>query len=91
MLVEHSDLVAEVESIVDQLPDPPDGKHVIESKPGHTPMLLDGNHRATAIALHLLRTGEFVPVPAYVAKPTYVPFTSLDERLQAVIFEYRHT
>ena len=53
-------------------------------------MLLDGNHRATAIALHLLQTGELVPMPAYVGFETYVPFTSLDERSQAVMYEHRY-
>ncbi len=32
----------------------------------HKPRVLDGNHRATAIALHLLENEEYIPIEAYI-------------------------
>lgn len=36
------------------------------------PYVADGNHRATAAALHLLQTNEYVPQPAFLAVRQYV-------------------
>lgn len=53
------------------------------------PRVVDGNHRATAIALHLLRTGEYRPQRAYlgiganpVVRPLYQRVRGILERLR---------
>ena len=41
---------------------------VVRTRRGRTPwVVVDGNHRATGVALHSIETGEYVPQTAYVA------------------------
>lgn len=76
-LAEHPDLVSEVEAIAEDLPETPDGKLILEAGFRRPPMLIDGNHRATALALYLLRTGEFVPMEAYIGFPERAALSSV--------------
>jgi hypothetical protein len=53
------------------------------------PRVADGNHRATAVCLHLLRTGEYRPQCAYLGIGKNPVLTPLYERIHGVIFRAR--
>jgi hypothetical protein len=55
---------------------------IVRTRRGATPWyVVDGNHRATAVALHLLETGEYDPVSAYVAVTANPVLRPLVERI----------
>lgn len=90
MLAEHAELVSTVEAIAEELPETPDGKLILEAGLHHPPMLIDGNHRATALALHLLRTGEFTPIEVYIGFPERVVLSSVISRALMQVCRFRH-
>lgn len=90
VLAEHDDLVAAIELIADELPRRPDGPLVLVSRPDGGLRVVDGNHRATALALHLLRTGEFVPLETYVGFQAGDRLPSIVGRVRALRFSIRH-
>lgn len=62
----------EVDSIIDG------GNLILFKSNGlRTPYVVDGNHRATAIALHLFETGEYKPTRAYLGLKTSSVFRSI--------------
>lgn len=90
VLAEHAELVSTVEAIAEELPETPDGKLILEAGLHHPPMLIDGNHRATALALHLLRTGEFTPIEVYIGFPERVVLSSVISRALMQVCRFRH-
>lgn len=66
------------------------GALVVKTRRGYTPwFVVDGNHRAVAIALHLLESGEYDPIEAYLgvtANPVVGPF---QQRLRGIIDRLR--
>lgn len=90
VLLDHDELVRDIKSIAQGLPESLDGKLVLEASLRRPPMFIDGNHRATAIALHLLRTGDFVPIETYVGFARDVPFASAVNRLQAIKYRLQY-
>lgn len=90
VLSDHDELVMKVESIAQRLPELPDGKLVLKAGLRHPPMLIDGNHRATALALHLLRTETFVSIEIYVGFPKDIPFASAVNRLQVIKYRLQY-
>lgn len=62
------------------------GALVLTTPRGYTPWVVaDGNHRATARALHLLETGEYDPQPAFLAVTANPVLKPLYERLGGVL------
>ncbi|RJT07138.1 hypothetical protein D3261_03790 [Halococcus sp. IIIV-5B] len=54
-----------------------------------SPRVADGNHRATAVCLHLLRTGEYRPQRAYLGIGKNPVLTPLYERIRGVFSRLR--
>lgn len=89
-LAKHAELVATVEAIAEELPETPDGRLIPAAGSQRPPMLIDGNHRATALALHPLRTGEFVPIEVYTGLPGRVLLSSVLSRALLQACRFRH-
>lgn len=53
--------------------------------PRKYPYVADGNHRATALALHMLRGGDYRPQTAYVGYPT--PITGAARKIRGAIHQ----
>jgi hypothetical protein len=59
--------VAHVRSLADRLPDADIDELILSTGQSTTPpRVVDGNHRATAMAVHVLRGGEYQPMDAYL-------------------------
>lgn len=89
-LAKHTEKVEGIKRRTDQLPRPFDGPLVLSCRIWGPPLVVDGNHRATAIALHFLRTGEVVPCDVYVGFQSAFPVTAIDARIQAILFSMRN-
>lgn len=69
--------------------DPERESSIIVYRPEVTgaPLIADGNHRATAYALHLLRSGQYEPLTAYMGFACPQRLSRLGEKLHARIYE----
>jgi hypothetical protein len=66
------------------------GALVVTTRSGRAPWhVADGNHRATARALHLLESGEYDPQPAFVAVGSNPVVRPLRERLGGLLARIR--
>lgn len=63
---------------------------IVRTVRGATPWyVVDGNHRATALAWHAVETGEYEPQPAYVAVTGRTAFQSGLDRLRGLFQRLR--
>lgn len=81
--------MADVERKADQLPNEFDSIPVVTCRFNEPPLIVDGNHRILSVALHLLRTGELVPIDAYVGFKRYLDWMELPGRVQALWYSFR--
>lgn len=59
---------------------------VVRTRRGRTPwFVVDGNHRATGVALHAVETGQYVPQTAYVAVTANPVVRPAIQRLRGVL------
>lgn len=76
--------VPRVESLVASVP-PVEDPLVLSTREGAVPWrVMDGNHRATAIALSLRRGGEYVPLSAYLCVGSNPVFEPLAQRVRGL-------
>lgn len=89
-LADHPDIVDGIESKVESLPGSVHGPLIFACRLGDPPFVVDGNYRAAAVGVHLLRTGKFVPADVYLGYRQYTRITSLMGRTQMIIYRLRH-
>jgi len=65
------------------------GAFVLARRGRGPPTIADGNHRATAVALHLHRTGEYRPQRAFLGTATEPVLSPLWQRLRAALARLR--
>jgi hypothetical protein len=81
--------VPRVESLAASVP-PVEEPLVLSTREGAVPWrVMDGNHRAAAMALSLRRGGEYVPVPAYLCVGSNPVLEPLSQRVRGLLRRLR--
>lgn len=89
-LADHGDIVAGIEAKAAALPGSLDGPLVLACRFGDPPFVVDGNHRAAAVALRHLRTGEFPAPDAHLGFEQHTRHSAALGRAGALLFRIRY-
>lgn len=89
-LAEHEEIVAGIEAKAEALPESLDGPLVLACRFGDPPFLVDGTHRAAAVALRWLRTGTFHAPAACLGFECHTAATTALGRAGALAFRLRY-
>lgn len=89
-LAEHEELVAGIEAKTEALPASLDGPLVLACRFGDPPFLVDGTHRAAAVALGWLRTETFHAPEASLGFECRTSLTTALGRAGALAFRLRY-
>lgn len=89
-LAERREIVDGVEAKAAALPESLDGPLVLACRFGDPPFLVDGTHRAAAVALRWLRTGTFHAPEAHLGFECHTSLTTALGRAGALAFRLRY-